>query len=628
MDAFLAQLAALGVDPATLSVALWSAAGAVVSGIAAWGFLGGSPWPSRLLGATGVGALVGTLALLLQPTGADAELDTPLPERVRNAGYASSDTCRSCHPGQYESWHHSFHRTMTQVATPTAVVAPFDGRVLSERGHHFQVARRGDGFYFRAVTSPRPLEVDEAWFAEATRLVMTTGSHHMQAYWFEASNGELQQLPFVFLIREQRWLANSDSFLEPPHEEDDNLVVYTWSDSCVTCHSTGGPWDGREDYVDATPEVRVTEFGISCEACHGPGEAHVEANRSPARRYRQHEGDGGDPSIVNPGTLSNERSSSICGRCHSVHPDGQGQRVHEFRPGERLDGYLSVGPMLELTDQAGVLADVSWLPFDERDTVGSFWTDGSARVAGREHSAMVRSGCYLDGEMACTTCHSMHDYRERAGQMAVAPDDDAMCTDCHAEHARDVEAHTHHAADSVGSRCVSCHMPYTAYALLMATRSHRMDGPRATGRGGRDRPNACNLCHLDRSIGWAEVQLSRWYGGDPPSHAERTDDVPAGVHWMLRGDATQRGIAAWHMGYGPTQAASDLGDLEPALRSLLGDPYSAVRQVAGAARRRLRPDAELDMEAIARDPVAAPLTDPRLAQMATERNEMQVAIPE
>jgi len=40
------------------------------------------------------------------------------PIEVTGGGYRSSDTCRACHPSQYASWHASYHRTMTQVATP------------------------------------------------------------------------------------------------------------------------------------------------------------------------------------------------------------------------------------------------------------------------------------------------------------------------------------------------------------------------------------------------------------------------------------------------------------------------------------------------------------------------------
>src|ERR1051325_6873545 len=38
------------------------------------------------------------------------------------SGYVASNACRACHIGNYQSWHGSFHRTMTQVAT--AAVLP------------------------------------------------------------------------------------------------------------------------------------------------------------------------------------------------------------------------------------------------------------------------------------------------------------------------------------------------------------------------------------------------------------------------------------------------------------------------------------------------------------------------
>src|SRR5882672_7555596 len=49
------------------------------------------------------------------------------PIQVPADGYASSQTCRACHPSQYASWHGSYHRTMTQIATPETVLPSFDG---------------------------------------------------------------------------------------------------------------------------------------------------------------------------------------------------------------------------------------------------------------------------------------------------------------------------------------------------------------------------------------------------------------------------------------------------------------------------------------------------------------------
>ncbi|MFO7565230.1 MAG: hypothetical protein R6X02_21480 [Enhygromyxa sp.] len=34
--------------------------------------------------------------------------------RLRNEGFVGSKRCQSCHPRAYETWHASWHRTMTQ----------------------------------------------------------------------------------------------------------------------------------------------------------------------------------------------------------------------------------------------------------------------------------------------------------------------------------------------------------------------------------------------------------------------------------------------------------------------------------------------------------------------------------
>jgi hypothetical protein len=58
---------------------------------------------------------------------------TSRPIQIAGDGYVSSQTCQGCHPSQYASWHRSYHRTMTQIATPESVVARFDS-VLRQHG--------------------------------------------------------------------------------------------------------------------------------------------------------------------------------------------------------------------------------------------------------------------------------------------------------------------------------------------------------------------------------------------------------------------------------------------------------------------------------------------------------------
>ena len=83
---------------------------------------------------------------------------------------------------------------MTQVATPETVLAPFDNVPL-EDGISFCAIRRGDQF---SVLLPEPYE--------ERPVVMTTGSHHMQVYWFAAHDDSriLGLVPFAYLKEEGR----------------------------------------------------------------------------------------------------------------------------------------------------------------------------------------------------------------------------------------------------------------------------------------------------------------------------------------------------------------------------------------------------------------------------------------
>ena len=64
--------------------------------------------------------------------------------------------------------------------------------------------------------------------------------------------------------------------------------------------------------------TEVGEFGIACEACHGPGEGHVQENQDPWRRYKLHLFGGRDVTTTHPLHLPPKRSAEVCGQCHGV----------------------------------------------------------------------------------------------------------------------------------------------------------------------------------------------------------------------------------------------------------------------------------------------------------------------
>jgi hypothetical protein len=172
-------------------------------------------------------------------------------------------------------------------------------------------------------------------------------------------------------------------------------------------------------------------------------------------------------------------------------------------------------------------------------------------------------------------------------QLAAGMETDQACLRCHPDYAERGEAHTHHPAGSAGSRCYNCHMPHTVYGLLKAIRSHWIDSPDAAVTLRSGRPNACNLCHLDRTLGWTAEYLQRWYGQPAPALPEDERRYSAMLLQLFKGEAGQRALAAWSFGWPPAQEASGRGWLAPYLAHLLEDPYAAVRYVAARSLRTL-----------------------------------------
>ncbi|MGD2108426.1 MAG: multiheme c-type cytochrome [Phycisphaerae bacterium] len=501
-----------------------------------------------------------------------------LPRVVNEDEYVGSDACRSCHPYEHATWHASYHRTMTQVATPESILAPFDGTELNLEGVTWHVQRRGDEFWVNGKDQVTAVE----W-----RVAMATGSHNYQLYWLESEgDAGLAQFPLVYLLKDRMWIPRKARFLQPPVERTP-IETGRWKMHCIKCHATHGR---KEDLPSG--ETRVAELGITCEACHGPGGQHVSANRSPLRRYRHHLGDEADPTIVNPRRLPHDRATEVCGQCHGIEifldnakaTDWHHEGSH-YRPGDRLAEF-----------QTTVVGRYDDNPppvrryLDNHETFRleyCFWSDGALRVTGREYHGMLETPCYQRGEMSCLSCHALHRSKEDArpfsswaeDQLGPGMDGDGACLQCHDrfEDPKVAVAHSHHAADSTGTTCYNCHMPYTTWGLLGAIRSHTVGSPNVATSLGTGRPNACNQCHLDQTLAWTAKKLEEWYDIRPPELSEDEKNTAASAIWTLSGDAGQRALMAWSMGWEPARQISGTDWMVPYLTALLMDPYHAVR---------------------------------------------------
>jgi hypothetical protein len=123
-------------------------------------------------------------------------------------------------------------------------------------------------------------------------------------------------------------------------------------------------------------------------------------------------------------------------------------------------------------------------------------------------------------------------------------------------------------------------MPYTTYGLLRAMRSHQVSSPTVASSIETGRPNACNACHLDKTLAWTSESLATWYGTPKVRLTDDEQSIAASLLWLLKGDAGQRALAAWSMSWAPARQVSGTSWMGGPLAMLLNDPYDAVRLVA------------------------------------------------
>ena len=515
-----------------------------------------------------------------------AEATAPLHDRSKD--YIGASACRTCHPDRFESWQRTYHRTMTQLPARGIVLGRFDGQEVEAFGASAIPFEREGRFVFRLP----PVEGEPA--REAV-VALTVGSRRYQQYFERMVDGDritYRRLPLLWHVGEERWLHLNGVFLEKDRN-DWRAHRAIWNLNCIFCHNTGiapGVAITGDDlgWRIEQADSHVSDLGISCEACHGPGRTHAERNRAPGARYLAAWGVATPRDIVDPLRLGQNESIAVCGQCHS-------QRLPD--PRERLWTFLDTGPTFR---PGGVLqGHVAPLtrdtPVPDRDQPDAyrdrFFSDGTARLSSYEYLGVTQSPCFKDQRFTCERCHTMHGGDIR-GQIKPGMRSDEACTQCHGHIAENIQSHTHHPPSSTGSRCLDCHMPRMVYGILEVHRSHRVESPDVKRDVESGRPNACTECHLDRTALWAAERMRDFWGSKYEPPESRRDGAPLGLSEALAslhaGDPVQRVVYAWQLGR--ADAALSEETRTALLGNLLvgfGDPYGAVRLTARRSALRL-----------------------------------------
>ncbi len=405
------------------------------------------------------------------------------------AAYVGSKACAQCHAAESEAWQTSQHAVAMQHATARTVLGNFNDATYSFEGVQTRFFRRGDKFFIRTDGPDGELADFEVKY--------TFGVAPLQQYLVELRGGRLQAVSVTWDARPreqggQRW------FRQYPTEQIDHTdelhwtrQAQNWNFMCADCHST----QVSKGYEAASDSFKTTyaEISVGCEACHGPGSAHVEwAGRKGAEPSKgltvqlderrgvtwERNAATGQPARSKPRTT--EREIEVCAQCHA-------------RRAQIAEGYVPGRPFMD-----------HYLP--------SLLAPGLYHADGQQQDEVFVWGSWLQSRMhgagvTCSDCHDPHTQQQRAPGNAV-------CAQCHDAAKYDAVTHHRHQLGAAGAQCVDCHMPRATYMVVDPRRDHSMRVPRPDESVTLGVPNACNSCHTDRDPRWVAKALHDWLGRD------------------------------------------------------------------------------------------------------------------
>jgi tetratricopeptide (TPR) repeat protein len=300
-------------------------------------------------------------------------------------------------------------------------------------------------------------------------VVWSLGGKNVFYFLTPLEKGKLQTIPLAYNLNDKAWYNNPMSalrhFAEGPVDEALPWMdrMYNFNTSCYSCHVS--QLQTNFDLTNDSYNSTWKEPGINCETCHGPSGNHVRIFKNAKEGEVQKE-----LGLISTSVYTPEQHNWSCAPCHAkMRPI-----TPSYMPGDRyFDNY-----------------DLTLL--DNRD----FYPDGRDLGENYTYTGWMMNECNSNGEFHCVMCHTS------SGRDRFKDNPNDACKSCHAERVADVVAHSGHKADSPGSLCRNCHMPLTVFgAMNRSDHSFRPPMPEATIRF--QSPNACNMCHTDKSPEWA-----------------------------------------------------------------------------------------------------------------------------
>ena len=411
----------------------------------------------------------------------------------------------------------------------------------------------------------------------ATRVfdvVGVAGIDPLQQYLLSPEPGRSQAFDIAWDVAGQRWYP----VFPDPQAGPGNGFHWTgpyksWEARCAECHATG--YTRNYDPQTRLYAPVLTETGVGCEACHGPGAAHLAWAADPAAPL----GPGlGSTGLTADLGASQQNEIQQCLTCHS-------------RREALADGNPLPGTNYHDAFNLSLLRE------------GVYGPDGSIQDEVYEGGSFQQSLMHEKG-VRCSDCHDPH-----SGQLRAEGNE--VCAQCHSAAGNprfptlqrkvyDSPEHHFHAEGGPGSQCIACHSIARTYMGVDLRHDHyfRIPRPDLASTGA---PDACTDCHTDKDAAWAAADLQARFPDSPHR-------VPgyAGIIASARLDPQSQiepliALAEWD---GPAVVRASALDLLAPLADpsttdrvtvLLADPDPLVRAAAANALRALPPQVRLNL---------------------------------
>jgi len=394
------------------------------------------------------------------------------PQTAENE-YVGSGSCLECHEKFYELWSTSHHGKAMQPLNAEFVKNEKlpESEDFSLEGKIYKIAFGDSTMTMIEKDGDKVKNYDVTW---------VLGGKNVYYFLTPLEKGKLQTIPLAYNLNTKIWYNNPQSALRhfPEGPADQALPwmdrMYNFNTSCYSCHVS--QLETNFDLTTDSYQSNWNEAGINCETCHGPSGDHVRIFRNAKEGEVQKE-----LGLISTTVFTPDQHNWSCAPCHAkMRPITAG-----YMPGEKyFDNYdLTV---LNNTD---------------------FYVDGRDLGENYTYTGWMMNECNANGQFHCVMCHTS------SGRDRFKNNPNDACKSCHAERVADVVAHSGHPAGSAGAVCINCHMPKTMFGNMnRSDHSFRPPMPEATIKF--DSPNACNMCHTDKSPEWANKVVKQRKNGN------------------------------------------------------------------------------------------------------------------